>query len=161
MDIDFLAGAGAEQVLLRLAHFFAAENAHRALRDVERAIGNRAIEIDRDRAAEAATLRDTRLSGLLKLKRPGVGGRISRSQCAQCQPVENGCSAAGFVSRSTKLIWSFPKRSAVSIDSTSRCGRSLGNRQMRSWITCTRAPSRLSLRSVSARTISPFSQTRR
>src|SRR5438105_15871693 len=29
-------------------------------------------------------------SGLLKLKRPGVGGRISRSQCAQCQPVEKG-----------------------------------------------------------------------
>ena len=31
-------------------------------------------------------------NGLLKLKSPGVGGRISRSQCAQCQPVEKGCS---------------------------------------------------------------------
>src|SRR5260370_38297147 len=29
-------------------------------------------------------------SGLLKLKRPGDGGRISRSQCAQCQPEEKG-----------------------------------------------------------------------
>src|SRR5204862_7072587 len=34
-------------------------------------------------------------SGLLKLKRPGVGGRISRSQCAQCQPTENGISHCG------------------------------------------------------------------
>jgi len=31
-------------------------------------------------------------SGLLKLKSPGVGGRMSMSQCAQCQPVENGNS---------------------------------------------------------------------
>ena len=31
-------------------------------------------------------------SGLLKLKRPAVGARISRSQCAQCQPVEKGSS---------------------------------------------------------------------
>ena len=30
--------------------------------------------------------------GLLKLKSPGLGGRMSRSQCAQCQPVENGNS---------------------------------------------------------------------
>src|SRR5256885_8687162 len=34
-------------------------------------------------------------SGLLKLNRPGVGGRMSRSQCAQCQPVENGNSVEG------------------------------------------------------------------
>src|SRR5205807_9175926 len=31
-------------------------------------------------------------SGLLKLKSPGVGGRMSRSQCGQCQPVEKGSS---------------------------------------------------------------------
>ena len=57
MDVDLLPGAGAEQVLLRFAHFFAAENAHRALRDGERPIGDRAVEIDRDGAAEAAALR--------------------------------------------------------------------------------------------------------
>ena len=34
-------------------------------------------------------------SGLLKLNSPGVGGRISRSQCAQCQPVEKGISDCG------------------------------------------------------------------
>src|SRR5205085_12459994 len=34
-------------------------------------------------------------SGLLKLKSPGDGGRISKSQCAQCQPVENGISDTG------------------------------------------------------------------
>src|SRR2546423_57865 len=32
-------------------------------------------------------------SGLLKVKRPAVGGRISKSQYAQCQPVENGSSS--------------------------------------------------------------------
>ena len=76
-------------------------------------------------------------SGLLKLKSPGVGERISRSQCAQCQAVENGIaetvvaavSAAvletlGDAPASTvagmTLILPFPNRSAVSIVSTSR-----------------------------------------
>ena len=68
-------------------------------------------------------------NGLLKLKSPGVGGRISRSQCAQCQPVEKGCILLCVFVRSTKLIWSFPKRRAVSIDSTSRGARFLADRQ--------------------------------
>src|SRR6267378_458808 len=82
-------------------------------------------------------------SGLLKLKRPGLGGWISRSQCAQCHPVEKGISDFGFsiseevFSRRfddsslsgfrfpvseirTKLIRPLPNRSAVSIDSTRR-----------------------------------------
>src|SRR4029077_18245739 len=71
-------------------------------------------------------------SGLLKLKRPGVGGRISRSQCAQCQPEEKGNSEAGVAAVSAAvleiagdtpastaaemtLIFPFPNRSAVSI----------------------------------------------
>src|SRR6476660_1105719 len=37
-------------------------------------------------------------SGLLKLKRPTVGGRISKSHQAQCQPVENGTDVAAAVS---------------------------------------------------------------
>ena len=57
MDIDLLPGTGAEQILLRLAHLFAAKNADRALRDGEGAVGNGAIEIDRDGAAEAAAFR--------------------------------------------------------------------------------------------------------
>src|SRR6266853_2215682 len=83
-------------------------------------------------------------SGLLKLKRPGVGGRISRSQCAQCQPVEDGISdfglrveepvvaavsaAAAEIGGDTPastavgmiLILPLPKRRAVSIASTRR-----------------------------------------
>src|SRR5207249_6373467 len=76
-------------------------------------------------------------SGLLKLKSPGVGARISRSQCAQCQSVENGIaetvvaavSAAVFeilgdapasTAAGMTLILPFPNRSAVSIVSTSR-----------------------------------------
>src|SRR5207245_3621223 len=76
-------------------------------------------------------------SGLLKLKSPGVGARISRSQCAQCQSVENGIAEtvvaavsaavfeiAGDTPASTvtgmTLILPFPNRSAVSIVSTNR-----------------------------------------
>src|SRR5437667_6045533 len=32
-------------------------------------------------------------NGLLKLNRPVLGGRMSMSQCAQCQPVEKGIAA--------------------------------------------------------------------
>src|SRR2546430_8485541 len=75
-------------------------------------------------------------SGLLKLKSPGVGGRISRSQWAQCQPVEKGISDVGLriaeresplsgfrfpVSEiGMMLILSFPKRRAVSRASIKR-----------------------------------------
>src|SRR5205814_4919574 len=66
-------------------------------------------------------------SGLLKLKRPGVGGRISRSQCGQCQPVEKGVSDCGsriaerfLVSEiAMTLIFPLPKRRAVSMASVS------------------------------------------
>src|ERR1041385_1121731 len=57
MDVNLRAGAGAEQILLRFAHFFAAKNTHRALRDGERAIGDGAIEIEPDSTTEAAALR--------------------------------------------------------------------------------------------------------
>src|SRR5881396_3472467 len=71
-------------------------------------------------------------SGLLKLNSPGVGGRMSRSQWAQCQPVEKGRAVVAAVSAAfveiagdtpastlgMMLILPFPKRSAVSIAST-------------------------------------------
>ncbi len=60
----------------------------------------------------------------------------------------------------TMLIRSLPNRSPVSIDSTSRAPVSFPIVR-RSWITWTRAPRRPTFLSVSARTISPFSQTRR
>ena len=48
VHVDFFPGTGAEQVFLRFAHFLAAKNAHRALGDGKRAIGNRPIA-DRSR----------------------------------------------------------------------------------------------------------------
>ena len=72
MHVDLLAGAGAQQILLRFAHFFAAKNAHRALRDGERAIGNGAVQIDRDRATEAATLR-TGAERIIETEKAGRG----------------------------------------------------------------------------------------
>ncbi len=57
MDIDLFPSTGPEQILLRFAHLFPTKNADRALRDGERAIGNGAMEIDRDGAAEAAAFR--------------------------------------------------------------------------------------------------------
>ena len=57
MDIDLFASACAQQILLRFAHFLTAKNADRALGDRKRTIGNCAIEIDRDGAAEAAAFR--------------------------------------------------------------------------------------------------------
>src|SRR5205807_5978708 len=76
-------------------------------------------------------------NGLLKLKSPGVGGRMSMSQCAQCQPVEKGIAetvvaavaaavleVAGDTPASTAagmtLILPFPNRRAVSSASTRR-----------------------------------------
>ncbi len=57
VHVDLFARAGAEQILLRFAHLFAAENAHRAFGNGKRAIRNRALQIDRDGAAEAAAFR--------------------------------------------------------------------------------------------------------
>ncbi len=54
MHIDLLPGAGPEQVLLRFTHLFTAKNTDGALGDGEGAIGNGAVEIDCDRASEAA-----------------------------------------------------------------------------------------------------------
>src|SRR5437899_11879108 len=57
MHIDLLAGTGTQQILLRFAHFLPAKNAHHSLRDRERPVRDRAIQIDRDRAAEPAAFR--------------------------------------------------------------------------------------------------------
>src|SRR5262249_4991879 len=57
IDVDFGAGTGAEQILLRFAHFFPAKNPDGALGNRERTIGNGAIQIDRDRTPEASALR--------------------------------------------------------------------------------------------------------
>src|SRR5207247_10875492 len=73
-------------------------------------------------------------SGLLELKSPRVGGRMSRWQWAKCQPVEKGRAVVAAVSAAfveiagdtpastlgMMLILPFPKRSAVSIASTNR-----------------------------------------
>src|SRR6266481_8243941 len=77
-------------------------------------------------------------SGLLKVKSPVVGGRISKSQYAQCQPVEKGRTAVAAVpaavfevagdtpaSTGITLTCPLPKRSAVSIASTNRARFSL------------------------------------
>src|SRR5438067_5106795 len=55
--IDLLPHAGPHQVALRIAHLLAAENADRALRDRERAVGDRLVQIDRNRSSKAAALR--------------------------------------------------------------------------------------------------------
>lgn len=57
VDVDLLAGTSTKQILLRFAHFLPAKNADHALRDGEGAVRDRAIQIDRDGAAEAAAFR--------------------------------------------------------------------------------------------------------
>ena len=62
MDIDLFPGAGTEEIFLRLAHLFAAEDAHCALRDGEGAIGNGAV-VDRPRWCDQIRgIPDTRLT---------------------------------------------------------------------------------------------------
>ena len=55
MDVDLFAGAGAEQILLRFSHFLPAKNPHGTLGNREGAIGNGAIEVNRNRPSKAAT----------------------------------------------------------------------------------------------------------
>ena len=55
--VDLFAGAGPQQVLLRFAKLLASKGAHHAAGDAQAAIGNRAVQIDRDRPAEAAACR--------------------------------------------------------------------------------------------------------
>src|SRR5207302_5149202 len=57
IDIDLFASAGAHKILLRFAKLIPAKNTDRALFDRQRAIGNRFIQIDRDRATEPAAFR--------------------------------------------------------------------------------------------------------
>src|SRR6266853_6860842 len=57
VGIDLLAGTSTQQILLRFTHFLPAKNAHHPLRDREGAVRDRAIQIDRDGAAEAAAFR--------------------------------------------------------------------------------------------------------
>ena len=57
VDVDFFAGARPEQVLLRFAKLCAAKNAHHALFDGQPAIGNRLVEVDRNRPTKAAAFR--------------------------------------------------------------------------------------------------------
>ena len=57
MNVDLLAGTGAEQILLRFAKFGAAKNTHHPLRDAQAAIWNRFVQIDRDGATKAAAFR--------------------------------------------------------------------------------------------------------
>src|SRR5438094_7646794 len=57
MHIDLLAGTGTQQVLLGFAHFLPAKNAHHPLCDGEGSVRKRAIQIDRNRAAESTAFR--------------------------------------------------------------------------------------------------------
>src|SRR5262249_7529407 len=54
---DFLCRGAAHEVALAFAAVLGLERLHHALRDAQRTIGNRAHEIERDRAAEAAARR--------------------------------------------------------------------------------------------------------
>ena len=74
--------------------------------------------------------------GLLKENNPGDGGRMSRSQRGQCQPVENGMPSASGRAGSRKHTRPLPKRNAVSTDSVSR-ERVSGVSVTRSWMTRT------------------------
>ena len=56
-DIDLFPRAGANEVALRFAHLFAAKNADGALRDRERPVRDRLVQINRDRSPETAALR--------------------------------------------------------------------------------------------------------
>src|SRR5438132_11805925 len=56
-NVDLVPRTGAYQIALRFTHLFAAENPDGALRDRERPIGNRLVQIDRDRPAKTTALR--------------------------------------------------------------------------------------------------------
>ena len=69
MDVDLFPGAGPHEIALRFAHFFAAKNTDGALCNAERAIGDGAIQVDRDRAAEAAAFW-ARAKRIVKTEKP-------------------------------------------------------------------------------------------
>src|SRR5438874_9936113 len=54
-DVDFFAGAGAEQIFLRITELVPTKNANHALFDRQGAVRNRFVQIDRNRASETAT----------------------------------------------------------------------------------------------------------
>src|SRR6202795_2375214 len=73
MNVDLLAGTGAEQIFLRLAKFDAAKNAHHPLQDSETAIRNRFVQVNRNGTAKAAAFR-TRAEGIVEAEKPRGGG---------------------------------------------------------------------------------------
>src|SRR5205807_10012862 len=70
IDVDLFASAGAEQILLRITKFLAAKDADHSLFDRQRAVRNRFVQIDRDRASEAATF-GTGAQRIVKTKKTG------------------------------------------------------------------------------------------
>src|SRR2546423_1694554 len=56
-NIDLFPRAGPHQVALRFTHLFAAENPDRPLRDRQRAVRDRLVQVDRDGAPESAAFR--------------------------------------------------------------------------------------------------------
>src|SRR3989449_4737523 len=57
VHVDLFASTGAQQILLRFAHFLPAKNSHHPLPNRKRAVRNRAIQIDRDGATESTAFR--------------------------------------------------------------------------------------------------------
>src|ERR1700730_9390755 len=72
MNVDLLAGTGAEQIFLRLAKFDAAKNAHHPLQDSEPAIRNRFVQVNRNGTAKAAAFR-TRAERIVEAEKPRRG----------------------------------------------------------------------------------------
>ena len=72
VDVDLLPRTRPQQILLRLAEFFAAKNAHLALLDAEIPVRDRLVQIDRNRPAKAAALR-TSSKRIIKTEETGRG----------------------------------------------------------------------------------------
>src|SRR5581483_1621057 len=91
VDVDLFARACPQQILLRFANSAPPETQTAPFLILRLRSG---IALFKSMAMVRPNPRHSgqALSGLLKLNSPGAGGRMSRSQYAQCQPVENGIS---------------------------------------------------------------------
>ena len=159
VHIDLLARAGPQQILLRFAHFLSAKNAHHALRDRERAIRNGAVQIDRDGAAEAAAFR-TGAERIVETEEPGRG-RTNIEIAMRAMPAGRRTDVPVFVLRARRYVDLVFAETQRDLDRFGQTRAVLfGDRDAILDDLHARAE-RPTFLSVSARTISPFSQTRR
>ena len=70
VNIDLFAGAGPEQIFLRFAKLSAAKNSHDALFNIQTAIRNRLVQINRNGSAEPAAF-GTRAQRIIETKEAG------------------------------------------------------------------------------------------